>query len=95
MGFEATDQRLRREIFTLGGRHRGDPLAGALRELQEDGLSTERRMLLRAVVRHLSPGTRDAATPDEGSARRTDWMSWAIIGAAGLAGAIQVLRLIS
>jgi hypothetical protein len=32
----------------LGGRHQGDALAGARAELQDGGLSTERRALLRA-----------------------------------------------
>ncbi len=45
---------LRQEIFSLGGRHRGEPLAGALEELKDPRLSADRRMLLRAVVRHLS-----------------------------------------
>ena len=45
---------VRLEIFSLGGRHQGDPLAGALRELQDGGLDEERRSLLRAVVAHLA-----------------------------------------
>ena len=45
--------KIRLEIFSLGGRHKGDPLAGALRELQNAGLDDERRNLLRAVVAHL------------------------------------------
>ena len=48
--------RVRLEIFALGGRHQGDPLAGALRELQEAGLDNERRSLLRAVVAQLGKG---------------------------------------
>jgi hypothetical protein len=46
---------LRQEIFSLGGRHRGEPLAGALEELTDPTLTTERRLLLRAVVEHLAP----------------------------------------
>jgi hypothetical protein len=55
---------LRQEIYLLGGRHRGDALAGALLELKERDLSSERRALLRAVVRHLARGrpTPDTAT---------------------------------
>ena len=48
--------RLRREIFALGGRHQGDPLAGALKELEDHRLSPERRTLLQAVVAHLGSG---------------------------------------
>ena len=47
---------LRQEIFSLGGRHRGDALAGARIELKDPSLTAERRMLLRAVVSHLSAG---------------------------------------
>jgi hypothetical protein len=45
---------LRAEIFMLGNRHRGEPLAGALLELAEAGISSERRRLLEAVVRKLN-----------------------------------------
>ena len=62
--------RLRMEIFALGGRHQGDPLAGALRELQASGLDDERRSLLRAVVAHLGDGDAKAtARADQGSRR--------------------------
>lgn len=50
----STQLLLRKEIFALGGRHRGDALAGALAELQEADLTPERRTLLRAVVAHLT-----------------------------------------
>lgn len=51
-----TTVKLRQEIFALGGRHLGDPLAGALLELKDPELTPERRSLLRAVVAHLSAG---------------------------------------
>jgi hypothetical protein len=44
---------LRMEIFALGGRHRGDPLKGALVELGAPGLTLERARVLQAVVRQL------------------------------------------
>ena len=50
-------QRLRQEIFSLGGRHRGEPLAGALQELKDPDLSVGRKALLRAVVLHLDSST--------------------------------------
>jgi hypothetical protein len=55
---------LRREIFLLGGRHQGDALGGALRELDDCQLSAGRRSLLRAVVSHLAPGRRDHVGQD-------------------------------
>jgi hypothetical protein len=48
--------KLRQEIFALGGRHLGDPLAGAKLELEDPALTPERRRLLSAVVRHLGSG---------------------------------------
>jgi hypothetical protein len=48
---------LRQEIFALGGRHLGDALGGARRELQNAALPAERRKLLEAVVRHLEHDT--------------------------------------
>ncbi len=51
---------LRQEIFSLGSRHLGDALGGARRELQEAGLSDERRKVLKAVVRHLEAGAPSA-----------------------------------
>lgn len=44
----------------MGGRHRGDPLAGAIRELQDNNLASDRRRLLRAVIADLS---QDADAP--------------------------------
>lgn len=57
--------RLRMEIFALGDRHQGDPLAGARLELDSPRLSAERRVLLRAVVAHLASeeGTERGAGP--------------------------------
>ncbi len=56
--------RLRQEIFALGDRHQGDALSGARRELNEPGLTPERRSLLLAVVAHLGSG----GTGGEGAA---------------------------
>lgn len=47
-------QAIRMEIFQLGSRHQGDPLAGALVELKSARLDSDRLRLLRAVVDHLS-----------------------------------------
>ena len=47
--------RVRQEIFSLGDRHRGDALGGALLELEDASLTGERRALLDAVVQHLAP----------------------------------------
>ncbi len=54
---------LRQEIFSLGGRHLGDALNGAKRELLDSRLSVERRRLLQAVVRHLEPQAPPFALP--------------------------------
>ena len=68
-GVSAAQVRL--EIFSLGARHQGDPLAGALRELQDGGLDDQRRSLLRAVVAHLgkarSKGAEHAGQSAKGS----------------------------
>jgi hypothetical protein len=56
--------RLRQEIFALGDRHQGDALKGARRELDEPGLTRERRALLLAVVAHFDGG----GTGGEGAA---------------------------
>lgn len=50
---EISSAEIRAEIFHLGGRHRGEPLAGALRELEAPGLPGRRADLLRAVVHTL------------------------------------------
>jgi hypothetical protein len=44
---------IRSEVWSLGARHRGEPLAGALEELQASDLSAERAQLLRACVKTL------------------------------------------
>ena len=44
---------IRAEIWSLGGRHLGAPLEGALQELKTPGLSRRRSELLRAVVQQL------------------------------------------
>jgi hypothetical protein len=44
---------VRAEVWKLGARHLGEPLAGALEELQAADLSAERAQLLRACVRKL------------------------------------------
>jgi hypothetical protein len=61
--------KLRQEIFALGGRHLGDPLAGALDELKDPQLTAERRSLLRAVVAHLKSG-KPGWTDAKGASRR-------------------------
>lgn len=45
-----SDSDIRLEIWRLGGRHLGEPLAAALNELKLGSLSTDRRRLLRACV---------------------------------------------
>ncbi len=62
-----TAGQLRQEIYLLGGRHQGDALAGARAELQDGGLSAERRALLRAVESHLAAG-KSAAVDGTGRA---------------------------
>jgi hypothetical protein len=49
----ATEAAIRSEIWSLGARHRGEPLEGALAELKASGLSAERAQLLNACVRQL------------------------------------------
>ena len=44
---------MRAEIWDLGARHSGEPLEGALRELETADLSPDRTRLLRACVREL------------------------------------------
>jgi hypothetical protein len=50
---EVSAAAIRAEIWSLGGRHLGAPLEGALAELKEPGLSRGRSELLRAVVQQL------------------------------------------
>jgi hypothetical protein len=49
----ASEADVRSEVWNLGVRHRGEPLAGALAELKAGGLSSERAQLLQACVRQL------------------------------------------
>jgi len=51
-----SDADIRAEIWGLGARHLGAPLDGALCELKDPGLSSERATLLRACVRKLRQG---------------------------------------
>jgi hypothetical protein len=44
---------VRREIWDLGARHRGEPLAGALTELGKRDVSPSRQVLLRACIQKL------------------------------------------
>ena len=44
---------IRAEIWRLGGRHRGSPLEGALKELAQKDLPARQAMVLRACVRKL------------------------------------------
>lgn len=49
-GIAPSDAEIRMEIWSLGARHRGEPLEGALGELREPGLPAARAVLLRACV---------------------------------------------
>ena len=49
----ASDAEVRSEVWSLGVRHAGEPLSGALSELKAGGLSAERAQLLQACVRKL------------------------------------------
>jgi hypothetical protein len=42
---------VRAEAWALGGRHRGEVVAGARSELTAPGISVRRALLLRAVIR--------------------------------------------
>ena len=46
-------EEIRAEAWALGGRHRGDVLAGAKAELKAAGLTFRRAILLKAVMRSL------------------------------------------
>ena len=48
-----SEAEVRSEIWTLGVRHHGSPLDGALDELKAPNLSRGRAQLLRACVREL------------------------------------------
>ena len=73
--------RLRQEIFALGGRHQGEALAGALKELEAPDLTPERRALLRAVVSHLSgkPGLLAAGVAGATAAAPASWTDAAYV----------------
>jgi hypothetical protein len=53
----ASPDAIRSEIFFLGGRHRGEALAGAIEELQAPSLGPARARLLRAVIDRLTRTT--------------------------------------
>lgn len=48
-----SEAQVRAEIWSLGARHLGWPLEGALEELRSPNLSSDREQLLRACVRRL------------------------------------------
>ncbi|HXQ11458.1 MAG TPA: hypothetical protein VN805_10735 [Caulobacteraceae bacterium] len=50
----ASPDAIRSEIFFLGGRHRGEVLAGAIEELKAPSLGPDRARLLRAVIDRLT-----------------------------------------
>lgn len=52
-GPSVSDAEIRSEIWTLGTRYLGQPLEGALGELANPNLPSERAQLLRACVRKL------------------------------------------
>ena len=77
---------LRQEIFALGGRHLGDALGGAKRELEDAQISPQRRKVLEAVVRHLESSASarprsPAATPQRSPAPAGGWRAVAYGGA--------------
>jgi hypothetical protein len=49
-GVIPSDADISAEIWALGARHRGEPLAGALEELEGPGLPPARTVLLRACI---------------------------------------------
>jgi hypothetical protein len=48
-----TEAEIRAEVWSLGVRHHGEPLDGALKELGERRLAPARVALLRMCVQHL------------------------------------------
>lgn len=60
-GFVVAPQAVRAEILSLGSRHRGEALVGALAELKGEALPTARSRLLRAVVKQLKSDQRARA----------------------------------
>ena len=59
-GSPASPDAIRSEIFFLGGRHRGEALAGAIAELKAPGIGPGRARLLRAVIDRLTHTTEAA-----------------------------------
>jgi hypothetical protein len=55
----ASEAEVRSEVWSLGVRHAGEPLSGALAELKAGGLSAERAQLLQACVRKLKQSSPD------------------------------------
>ena len=53
LGPSITEADVRLEIWRLGARHRGWPLEGALEELAQKDIESDRANLLRACVRKL------------------------------------------
>jgi hypothetical protein len=54
--FGPTAEEVRGEVWRLGVRYHGEPLAGARQELAAQGLAPARTALLRACVRALKKG---------------------------------------
>jgi hypothetical protein len=52
-GSAVSEADVRAEVWKLGARHLGEPLAGALAEIKAGGLSPERSQLLHACVKSL------------------------------------------
>lgn len=50
---DVSEAEVRAEIWSLGTRHRGFPLEGALGELKARGVAPHRALLLRACIRKL------------------------------------------
>ncbi|HEY2752973.1 hypothetical protein [Phenylobacterium sp.] len=55
-GSGVTAAEVRAEVWRLGARHRGEPLDGALKELNEAETSPAQAALLKACVQHLRRG---------------------------------------
>jgi len=53
---------VRAEIYSLGARHHGEPLSGALAELSAPNLAPGRARLLRAAIHKLRRDQRDKAS---------------------------------
>lgn len=60
-GLAVSEADVKAEIWRLGGRHYGRPLAGAIEELKAPGVTTARAILLRVCIRQMeSDGRREA-----------------------------------